>query len=145
MSGLDQDTILVTGGAGFIGTNFILHWLASQSRRVINLDKLTYAGNANNLSHLSHSCYSLLIGDICDRELLAHILRHNPRAVVHFAAESHVDRSIHTPLDFVKTNVDGTLSLLEACRLHWISLDATQRAIFRFVHISTDEVYGSLS
>jgi dTDP-glucose 4,6-dehydratase len=117
MSRLDQDstsnTILVTGGAGFIGTNFILHWLAPQFRRVINLDKLTYAGNPNNLSHMSNSCYSLLIGDICDRELVAHVLRtYNPRAVVHFAAESHVDRSIHSPLDFVKTNVDGTLSLL---------------------------------
>ena len=139
-------TIMVTGGAGFIGTNFILHWLAPEFRRVINLDKLTYAGNPNNLSHISNSRYSLLIGDICDRELVAHVLRtYNPRAIVHFAAESHVDRSIHSPLDFAKTNVDGTLSLLEACRLHWISLDPKQRTTFRFVHISTDEVYGSLS
>jgi dTDP-glucose 4,6-dehydratase len=139
-------TILVTGGAGFIGTNFILHWLAPNFRRVINLDKLTYAGNPKNLGRLPKSRHSLMKGDICDGELIANVLEtYSPKAVVHFAAESHVDRSIHSPLEFIRTNVDGTLCLLEACRLHWISLDPKDRADFRFVHISTDEVYGSLS
>jgi dTDP-glucose 4,6-dehydratase len=150
MSRIDQDqnpeTILVTGGAGFIGTNFILHWLSQGFGRVINLDKLTYAGNPNNLSHVPEPRHSLIVGDVCNRELVAKVLTtHRPRAVIHFAAETHVDRSIHSPLDFVRTNVDGTLNLLEACRLHWITLDSRERSAFRFVHVSTDEVYGSLS
>jgi len=140
------DTILVTGGAGFIGSNFILHWLANESSNVVNLDKLTYAGNpANLLSASSDRRYKFLQGDICDRDLIAELLiTHRPRAIVHFAAESHVDRSIHGPDDFIRTNVNGTFSLLEEAREYWSGLLDAERDSFRFLHISTDEVYGSL-
>jgi len=140
------DTILVTGGAGFIGSNFILHWLANETSSVVNLDKLTYAGNpANLLAVSSDRRYKFLQGDICDRELVAELLiTHRPRAIVHFAAESHVDRSIHGPDDFVRTNVNGTFSLLEEARAYWSGLGGAARDAFRFLHVSTDEVYGSL-
>jgi dTDP-glucose 4,6-dehydratase len=139
-------TILVTGGAGFIGSNFVLQWLASESSNIINLDKLTYAGNPANLAEISHDKrYRFLQGDICDRELIAELLvTHRPRAIVHFAAESHVDRSIHGPDDFVRTNVNGTFSLLEEARAYWSGLEESDRGEFRFLHVSTDEVYGSL-
>jgi dTDP-glucose 4,6-dehydratase len=138
--------ILVTGGAGFIGSNFILDWLAQKDEPVINLDKLTYAGNPNNLSTLRSDARHVLIkGDICDTERVAALLAmHQPRAIVHFAAESHVDRSIHGPGDFVKTNINGTFSLLEAARGYWNSLQQAEKAAFRFLHVSTDEVYGTL-
>ena len=140
------DTILVTGGAGFIGSNFILQWIASESSAVVNLDKLTYAGNPANLASVSHDRhYRFLQGDICDRDFVAEtLLTHRPRAIVHFAAESHVDRSIHGPDDFIRTNVNGTFSLLEEARAYWSGLDDEDRASFRFLHVSTDEVYGSL-
>jgi dTDP-glucose 4,6-dehydratase len=140
------DTILVTGGAGFIGSNFILHWLANETSSVVNFDKLTYAGNPANLSAVSSDRrYKFLHGDICDRELVAELLiTHRPRAIVHFAAESHVDRSIHGPDDFVRTNVNGTFSLLEEARAYWSGLGGAARDAFRFLHVSTDEVYGSL-
>jgi len=141
------DTILVTGGAGFIGSNFILQWIASESSGVINLDKLSYAGNPANLAVVSHDRrYKFLQGDICDRELLAELLlTHRPRAIVHFAAESHVDRSIHGPDDFIRTNVNGTFSLLEEARAYWSDLEGEAKSAFRFLHVSTDEVYGSLA
>jgi dTDP-glucose 4,6-dehydratase len=143
---MQPDTILVTGGAGFIGSNFVLRWLASESSSIINLDKLTYAGNPANLSAVSHDRrYRFLQGDICDRELVAELLiTHRPCAIIHFAAESHVDRSIHGPDDFIRTNVNGTFSLLEESRAYWSGLAAEQRDLFRFLHVSTDEVYGSL-
>ena len=143
---MQSDTILVTGGAGFIGSNFVLQWIASESSHVINLDKLTYAGNPSNLAAVaSDRRYKFLQGDICDRELVAELLlTHRPRAIVHFAAESHVDRSIHGPDDFVRTNVNGTFSLLEEARDYWSGLDGEAKAAFRFLHVSTDEVYGSL-
>src|SRR6185437_11659403 len=138
--------ILVTGGSGFIGSNFILQWLAGESSSVINLDKLTYAGNHANLASIaSDRKYKFVQGDICDRELVADLLQTNrPRAIVHFAAESHVDRSIHGPDDFVRTNVNGTFSLLEEARAYWSGLEESDRGEFRFLHVSTDEVYGSL-
>ncbi len=138
--------ILVTGGAGFIGSNFVLDWLAGSDEAIINLDKLTYAGNPDNLASLAeHPHHHFVHGDICDRELVASLLKqHQPRAIVHFAAESHVDRSIHGPGDFIRTNVDGTFSLLEAARAHCASLSDAQRNSFRFLHVSTDEVFGSL-
>lgn len=140
------DTILVTGGAGFIGSNFILQWVASESSSVVNLDKLTYAGNPGNLASVAHDRrYRFLQGDICDRDFVAEtLLTHRPRAIVHFAAESHVDRSIHGPDDFIRTNVNGTFSLLEEARAYWSGLEDEDRASFRFLHVSTDEVYGSL-
>jgi dTDP-glucose 4,6-dehydratase len=140
------DTILVTGGAGFIGSNFVLQWIASESSSVINLDKLTYAGNPANLAAVaSDRHYKFLQGDICDRDLVAELLiTHRPRAIVHFAAESHVDRSIHGPDDFIRTNVNGTFSLLEEAREYWCGLSEEEKAAFRFLHVSTDEVYGSL-
>jgi dTDP-glucose 4,6-dehydratase len=143
---MQRETILVTGGAGFIGSNFVLQWLAAESSNVINLDKLTYAGNPENLAAISQDKrYRFLQGDICDRELIAELLiTHRPRAIVHFAAESHVDRSIHGPDDFVRTNVNGTFSLLEEARAYWSGLGESDRAAFRFLHVSTDEVYGSL-
>ena len=139
--------ILVTGGAGFIGSNFVLDWLASTDEPVINLDKLTYAGNPDNLSSLQGDArHQLVKGDICDRELVSQLMStHKPRAIVHFAAESHVDRSIHGPGDFIRTNVDGTFSLLEAARAHCAALSDSERAKFRFLHVSTDEVFGSLN
>ena len=139
--------ILVTGGAGFIGSNFVLDWLKASDEPVINLDKLTYAGNPDNLVSLDGDArHQLVQGDICDRELLASLLaKHQPRAIVHFAAESHVDRSIHGPGDFIRTNVDGTFNLLEATRAYLTTLDDVARQAFRFLHVSTDEVFGTLS
>ena len=141
-----EEAILVTGGAGFIGSNFILQWVEQESARVINLDRLTYAGNLRNLEPIaSHPRYRFVLGDIGDRELAEKLLGDlRPRAVVHFAAESHVDRSIHAPDDFIRTNVAGTFNLLEATRAYWSELSEQERAQFRFLHVSTDEVYGSL-
>lgn len=141
-----QNLILVTGGAGFIGSNFVLQWVAHESARVVNLDKLTYAGNPQNLESVAEkSNYRFEQGDIVDRQLVSRLLqREQPRAIIHFAAESHVDRSIHGPDDFVRTNVNGTFSLLEEARAYWSSLPETDRQAFRFLHVSTDEVYGSL-
>ncbi|MDR1351082.1 MAG: dTDP-glucose 4,6-dehydratase [Zoogloeaceae bacterium] len=139
--------ILVTGGAGFIGANFILDWLATSDEPVVNLDKLTYAGNPENLAALAHDArYVFVEGDIADRALVdALFARHQPRALAHFAAESHVDRSIHGPGEFIRTNVEGTFTLLEAARAWWSALPQTEKAAFRFHHVSTDEVYGSLA
>jgi dTDP-glucose 4,6-dehydratase len=141
-----EDLIFVTGGAGFIGSNFILQWIASEPSRVLNFDKLTYAGNLNNLRAVqAHPHYRFEQGDITDRDLLRDLLlRERPRAIVHFAAESHVDRSIHGPDDFVRTNVNGTFILLEEARAYCFALPDPERASFRFLHVSTDEVYGSL-
>lgn len=138
--------ILVTGGAGFIGSNFILQWFAAEDTPVVNLDKLTYAGNLGNLEKVAGDPrYSFVHGDIGDRRLISDLLaRRHPRAIVHFAAESHVDRSIHGPDDFVRTNVNGTFSLLEEARAYWTELAPEEKARFRFLHVSTDEVYGSL-
>ncbi len=139
-------SILVTGGAGFIGSNFVLDWLAQSDEAVINLDKLTYAGNAANLASLARdSRHHLVQGDICNREQVRALLQqHRPRAVVHFAAESHVDRSIDGPGEFIQTNVVGTFSLLEEARGYWNTLGGNAKQDFRFLHVSTDEVYGSL-
>ena len=141
-----QDLILVTGGAGFIGSNFILQWIASEQARVLNLDKLTYAGNLNNLRSVeSNTRYRFEQGDIVDRDFLRNLLqREQPSAIVHFAAESHVDRSIRGPDDFIRTNVNGTFHLLEETRAYWSALAESDRSAFRFLHVSTDEVYGSL-
>jgi dTDP-glucose 4,6-dehydratase len=138
--------ILVTGGAGFIGSNFVLDWLEQSQEAVINLDALTYAGNLENLAALQHDPRHVFVrGDICDRALVDRLLaEHRPRAVVHFAAESHVDRSIHGPGAFMRTNIEGTYTLLEGVRAHWSTLDSSDKAAFRFHHVSTDEVYGSL-
>ncbi len=138
--------ILVTGGAGFIGSNFVLDWLARSDEPVVNLDKLTYAGNLHNLDSLKHDPRHIFVrGDINDRALVEELLaRHKPRAIVHFAAESHVDRSIHGPEDFVTTNINGTFHLLEAARAYWSGLAGAEKDGFRFLHVSTDEVYGSL-
>jgi dTDP-glucose 4,6-dehydratase len=138
--------ILVTGGAGFIGANFVLDWLATVGEPVLNLDALTYAGNRESLASLHGDTRHVFVqGDICDRALLDRLFaEHQPRAVVHFAAESHVDRSIHGPGTFIKTNVEGTFTLLEATRAYWTPLAADRKAAFRFHHVSTDEVYGSL-
>ncbi len=139
-------TILVTGGAGFIGSNFVLDWLASCDEPVVNLDKLTYAGNLENLASLAGDARHIFVqGDIGDRGLVDRLLaQHQPRAVVHFAAESHVDRSIHGPGEFMRTNVEGTFTLLEAARQYWSGLTGEAREGFRFHHVSTDEVYGTL-
>jgi dTDP-glucose 4,6-dehydratase len=141
-----QDAVLVTGGAGFIGSNFILQWMSQERTRLINLDKLTYAGNLKNLQSVSDSPgFRFVRGDIGDRELVRSLLREEqPKAVINFAAESHVDRSILGPDDFVRTNVSGTFGLLEEVRAYHAALDAEERARFRFLHVSTDEVYGSL-
>ncbi|MCA1854612.1 dTDP-glucose 4,6-dehydratase [Massilia oculi] len=138
--------ILVTGGAGFIGSNFVLDWLAQSDESVINLDKLTYAGNLDNLSTIANDSRHIFVrGDIGDTALVGSLLaEYRPRAVVHFAAESHVDRSILGPAAFIETNVTGTFKLLEAVRAYWNSLPATEGSSFRFLHVSTDEVYGSL-
>jgi dTDP-glucose 4,6-dehydratase len=138
--------ILVTGAAGFIGSNFVLDWLRESDEPVASLDKLTYAGNLRNLEALDGDTrHTFVRGDICDRALLDDLLaKHRPRAIVHFAAESHVDRSIHGPADFIQTNVVGTFTLLEAARCHWGTLPEAEKAAFRFLHVSTDEVYGSL-
>lgn len=139
--------ILVTGGAGFIGANFVLDWLAAGDEPVLNVDKLTYAGNLKSLESLQGDARHVFVqADIGDGEVLTRLLaEHQPRAVVNFAAESHVDRSIHGPEDFIQTNVVGTFRLLEAVRGYWSALDAEARAAFRFLHVSTDEVYGSLA
>jgi len=139
-------TILVTGGAGFIGSNFVLDWIGATGEPVVNLDKLTYAGNLANLASLQGDArHTFVRGDIGDRALVQDLLvRHRPRAIVHFAAESHVDRSIHGPDDFIQTNVLGTFSLLEEARAFWGTLAGAEKDAFRFLHVSTDEVYGSL-
>lgn len=138
--------ILVTGGAGFIGSNFVLDWLEKLDEPVINLDKLTYAGNLDNLKTVADNKKHIFVkGDIGDFELVSKLLaEHKPRAVLNFAAESHVDRSIHGPEDFIQTNVVGTFHLLEAVRAYWNGLDEDAKAAFKFLHVSTDEVYGTL-
>ncbi|QTN24277.1 dTDP-glucose 4,6-dehydratase [Rhizobacter sp. AJA081-3] len=138
--------ILVTGGAGFIGANFVLDWIATTGEPVLNLDALTYAGNLESLKSLAYDSRHVFVrGDIGDRALLDRLLaEHRPRAVIHFAAESHVDRSIHGPGAFIKTNIEGTYTLLEAVRAHWSCLAGDAKSAFRFHHVSTDEVYGSL-
>ncbi len=139
--------ILVTGGAGFIGANFVLDWLAASDEPVLTLDKLTYAGNLENLASLQgDGRHTFVQGDIGDAGLLARLLaQHQPRAVINFAAESHVDRSIHGPEDFIQTNIVGTFHLLEAVRAYWSGLEGEARPAFRILHVSTDEVYGSLA
>jgi dTDP-glucose 4,6-dehydratase len=141
-----RNTILITGGAGFIGSNFILQRMQEGSASVVNLDKLTYAGNLHNLESIaSDARYKFIHGDIGDRALVQQLLEtHHPYAVVHFAAESHVDRSIRGPEDFIRTNVDGTFALLEETRAYWSALPDGDRKRLRFLHVSTDEVYGSL-
>lgn len=138
--------ILVTGGAGFIGSNFVLDWLACSGEPILNLDKLTYAGNLENLAALEDDPRHIFVqGDIGDRALVERLLaEYRPRAIINFAAESHVDRSIYGPEDFIQTNVVGTFHLLEATRAYWLSLPDDERQAFRFLHVSTDEVYGSL-
>ena len=140
-------SLLVTGGAGFIGSNFVHTWLTGSDELIVNVDKLTYAGNLGNLQSLADDKRHVFVqGDIGDRELLASLLQqHQPRAVLHFAAESHVDRSIHGPLDFIQTNVVGTCQLLESVRAYWHGLKPDAQQGFRFLHVSTDEVYGSLA
>jgi dTDP-glucose 4,6-dehydratase len=139
--------ILVTGAAGFIGSNFVLDWLAQSDESVINLDALTYAGNLDNLASLKSDPRHIFIhGDIGNFDLVSKLLaEHQPRAVINFAAESHVDRSIHGPEDFIQTNIVGTFHLLEAVRAYWSGLEGETKANFRFLHVSTDEVYGSLA
>lgn len=146
MARANTKSILVTGGCGFIGSNFISHWLLSERSPVINLDNLTYAGNPANLAHLQNNPhYSFVRGDINNADLLHDLLsRHRPCAIVNFAAESHVDRSIHGAQDFIQTNICGTFQLLQAARKYWSGMARSERNNFRFLHISTDEVYGSL-
>lgn len=141
-----NQTIIVTGGAGFIGANSLLAWVKQGLGMVINLDKLTYAGNLENLVEIQHNSNHIFVhGDIGDQALVSQLLaEHKPCAVVNFAAESHVDRSIHGPEDFIQTNVVGTFHLLEAVRGFWNGLNTTEKQAFRFLHVSTDEVYGSL-
>ncbi len=140
------DDVLISGGAGFIGSNFVLDWLATGGRPVINLDKLTYAGNPTNLISVTDDArYTFVHGDICDATLVARLLQeHRPQAILHFAAESHVDRSILGPEAFLRTNIDGTFTLLQAARTYYESLEGEERERFRFLHVSTDEVYGTL-
>ena len=142
-----QERILVTGGAGFIGSNFILQRMQESSLSIINLDKLTYAGNLRNLESIARDGrYTFVQGDIADRKLVSQLLaEQRPAAVVHFAAESHVDRSIRGPEDFIRANVNGTFALLEEARIYWGGLSAEHRGGFRFLHVSTDEVFGSLA
>lgn len=141
-----NDTVLVTGGAGFIGSNFVLEWLRNVGTPIVNLDLLTYAGNPGNLESLKDDPrHQLVRGDICDGALLESLLHeHRPQAIVHFAAESHVDRSIVTPGTFIRTNVIGTFTLLNEARRYWTTLDEEGQRAFRFLHVSTDEVYGTL-
>jgi dTDP-glucose 4,6-dehydratase len=143
-----QNTIFVTGGAGFIGSNFILQWLKQDAATttLVNVDALTYAGNLMNLASIAtHPLYRFEHGDICDAVKISALFeRYQPRAVVHFAAETHVDRSILGPETFLRTNVQGTFTLLQAAMTYWSSLETTERELFRFLHVSTDEVYGSL-
>lgn len=140
-------TILVTGGAGFIGGNFVLDWLAQSNEPVINLDKLTYAGNLDTLKSLNEDTRHVFVkGDIGDKDLVSALLvQYQPRAVINFAAESHVDRSISGPAEFIQTNIVGTFNLLESVRGYWHALPEAEKSAFRFLHISTDEVYGTLS
>lgn len=140
-------TILVTGGAGFIGANFVMDWLSENNETVINLDKLTYAGNLSSLESLqSNNQHVFIQGDIADQVLIENLLKqYHPRAIINFAAESHVDRSIHGPEAFMQTNIIGTFRLLEAVRDYWASLSEKEQGNFRFLHISTDEVYGTLT
>jgi dTDP-glucose 4,6-dehydratase len=140
-------TLLVTGGAGFIGANFVLDWLAQSSETVVNLDKLTYAGNLETLATLQDNPHHVFVqGDIGDVDRVSQLLQtHQPRAVINFAAESHVDRSIHGPGDFIETNIVGTFRLLESVRAYWTALPVAEKTAFRFLHVSTDEVYGSLA
>jgi dTDP-glucose 4,6-dehydratase len=140
-------TLLVTGGAGFIGSNFVLDWLVQSDEPVVNLDKLTYAGNIESLSSLQGDARHIFVqGDIGDRALVDALLaQHRPRAVLHFAAESHVDRSIHGPEDFIQTNIVGTFHLLEAVHAYRSGLPEAEKNAFRFLHVSTDEVYGTLA
>lgn len=140
------NSILVTGGAGFIGSNFVLDWLQTGASPVVNFDLLSYAGNRSNLASAAGDARHIFVrGDICDAQQVAELLRqHKPRAIVHFAAESHVDRSIASPEAFIRTNVLGTFTLLEQARAYWQGLDASAREAFRFLHVSTDEVYGTL-
>jgi dTDP-glucose 4,6-dehydratase len=139
--------IIVTGGAGFIGSNFVLDWLSCGDEPVINLDKLTYAGNLSNLASIKDDPRHIFVqGDIGDSALIAQLLQqHQPRAIINFAAESHVDRSIHGPAEFIQTNVVGTFNLLEATKAYWNTLTGEFKEAFRFLHVSTDEVYGSLA
>jgi dTDP-glucose 4,6-dehydratase len=142
-----RDCVVVTGGAGFIGSNFILQQLREGAASIVNFDKLTYAGNPRNLESVStDKRYHFVQGDIVDRSLVRKTLQqHQPRAIVHFAAESHVDRSIRGPDDFIHTNINGTFALLEEARAHWCAMAEGDRLLFRFLHVSTDEVYGSLA
>jgi dTDP-glucose 4,6-dehydratase len=142
-----KNTIFVTGGAGFIGSNFVLDCIESESTTIVNLDKLTYAGNPANLASLSGNPLHIFVrGDIADDQLVGRLLlEHQPRAIVNFAAESHVDRSIHGPGEFIQTNIVGTFQLLEAARAYWGALSEADKKNFRFLHVSTDEVYGSLA
>jgi dTDP-glucose 4,6-dehydratase len=142
-----NNTIIVTGGAGFIGSNFVLQWIANTDARVINLDLLTYAGNRRNLQSIeNHPRHVFVQGDICNESLIGAMLReHQPRAIIHFAAESHVDRSISGPAAFIQTNVFGTFTLLHQALAYWQSLSAEDQSSFRFLHVSTDEVYGTLA
>ncbi len=139
-------TVLVTGGAGFIGSHFVLDWLEHEGEPVVDLDALTYAGHLRNLEPLRGDARHVFVhGDIAERALVDRLLaQHRPRAIVHLAAESHVDRSLHGPAAFVRTNVEGTFTLLEAARAYWATLPERERAAFRFLHVSTDEVYGRL-
>jgi len=139
-------TILVTGGAGFIGSNFVIEWLSKNEELVINLDKLTYAGNTHNLNILKENhCHFFVHGDIGDKKLVSQLLnKYRPKYIINFAAESHVDRSIHGPEEFIQTNVVSTFYLLESIRAYWSKLESEERNNFRFLHVSTDEVYGSL-
>ncbi len=139
--------LLVTGGAGFIGSNFVLDWLENSSEPIVNLDQLTYAGNLENLASLRNDSRHIFIqGDLGNRELVSQLLsQYRPRAILHFAAESHVDRSIHGPEDFIQTNIVGTFRLLESACAFWRSLGQEERSQFRFLHVSTDEVFGTLS
>jgi dTDP-glucose 4,6-dehydratase len=141
-----NDAVIVTGGAGFIGSNFVLSWIAKAKSAVINLDALAYAGNRKNLLSLDQDPRHVFVkGDICDSSVVSSLFKaHRPRAIVHFAAESHVDRSISGPGAFVQTNVFGTFSLLQAAKAYWDTLTADEKARFRFLHVSTDEVYGTL-
>ena len=145
-SARNQGAVLVTGGAGFIGANFVLDWLALGLGTVVNLDKLTYAGNLDNLADAAGKAEHIFIaGDIGDAALVTALLtEHRPSAIINFAAESHVDRSIHGPAEFISTNIGGTYSLLETTRAYLQTLNASERAAFRFLHVSTDEVFGSL-
>ncbi|MFB0826603.1 dTDP-glucose 4,6-dehydratase [Chromobacterium violaceum] len=140
-------TILVTGGAGFIGGNFVLDWLSKHDEMIVNVDALTYAGNLDTLQSLQQDARHVFVhGNIADRDLVEKLLaQYQPRAVINFAAESHVDRSIYGPGDFIQTNIVGTFNLLESVRGYWNGLDAAQQTTFRFLHVSTDEVYGTLS